>query len=178
MYADAPAIAYRASWCDFFKHRTHSTFIFQFFHIFLSTKLSALSVTETCHRNLSRITADLRKRANISETYASDDTWLRILGDEKGRGAGLAFTSNSSLPREWPIRQVDSVEDIPRSNPPASTLAGLMGTDETYPMKNGAFRNALCLINRGTFRRSRSIRSAGQGFAPKSKPAVCILQRP
>jgi hypothetical protein len=36
MYTDAPAIAYGASWSDIFWHRTHSTFVGRFFHIFLS----------------------------------------------------------------------------------------------------------------------------------------------
>jgi hypothetical protein len=47
MDAEGPAVAYKASWREFFKGRNCSTFLNQFFHIFLSTKLPKLSVPKT-----------------------------------------------------------------------------------------------------------------------------------
>jgi hypothetical protein len=42
MYAEAPAVAYKASWRGFFQGRNCSTFLNQFFHIFLSRPSPAL----------------------------------------------------------------------------------------------------------------------------------------
>src|SRR5580698_743927 len=36
MYAEGPAVVYKASWRDFFQGRNCSTFLNRFFHIFLS----------------------------------------------------------------------------------------------------------------------------------------------
>jgi hypothetical protein len=47
MYAEVLAVAHKASWRDFFPGRNCSTFLNQFFHIFLSPKLVKLSVPET-----------------------------------------------------------------------------------------------------------------------------------
>src|SRR5271163_3696933 len=49
MYTEAPAVAYKASWRGFFQGRNWSTFLNQFFHIFLSPRFVRMKSYKDVH---------------------------------------------------------------------------------------------------------------------------------
>jgi len=90
MYAEGPAVAHKASWRDFFQGRNCSTFLNQFFHIFLSR----ISVAHLC---VSRISAHLLSRISgrkpWSLTNARGDPGTGELQAPRDVGSHHIFTA-------------------------------------------------------------------------------------